>query len=411
VVSRVPTAAPPAAPVHWPSVLALNAVSTLAQIGQYGIGFALVPLALEARGAAPWQIGAISAATWIGMLAGLVAAPRIVSRIAHRRTVLCGLVLSSAALLLMPELPWVGWALPAAALGFGLGLRWIGNETWLYQSTPGTARGRIVGIHESLIGIASVAGPALIAAVGVADRVAFVVAALCTALAAAPTFVARAATGRTTAAAVPHSPTHAAAMSPSRVISGAMSPSRVVSAAMSPSLWLGAAVAGAGGVIDAAWLGLYPVYAAGLGMGSSDTAWMLSVFGLGAVLLQWPIGWLADARGARVTAGLCAAATLLAAASMSVPGPSIWLLAAQSFVLGSTTAGFLTLGMIAATRSAEPARMAAEVSQVSIAYTAGAGAGPLLAGALVSGWGVAGLQGLVVAAALAIGLFVARRAE
>ena len=89
-------------PQAWRAVAALNAVSALAQIGQYGIAFVLYPLAMQARGQPAWQIGAVSSAIWVGMLLGLFTAPRIVARFGHGVVVATGLGLSSLALLVTP---------------------------------------------------------------------------------------------------------------------------------------------------------------------------------------------------------------------------------------------------------------------------------------------------------------------
>ena len=49
------------------SMIALNIVSTLAQIGQFALGSMLLPIALEAKKASPEAIGFTSAAVWFGM--------------------------------------------------------------------------------------------------------------------------------------------------------------------------------------------------------------------------------------------------------------------------------------------------------------------------------------------------------
>ena len=145
---------------QWRVIFALNTVSTLAQIGQFGIAFALFPLALQARGAPAWEIGAVSSALWTGNLLGLIYAPRVISRIGYNRTVYAGLLISGIALFIAPHLPLYCWWSVAILTGLGMGLRWIANETWLFGAVPRESQGRIVGLHETLLGIAVVAGPA-----------------------------------------------------------------------------------------------------------------------------------------------------------------------------------------------------------------------------------------------------------
>ncbi len=135
------------------SIVALNAVSTLAQIGQFGLATTLLPIALEAKKAMPDFIGTASSAFWVGMLFGLLVAGKLTRQFGYRNTVILGLVVSALSFAFMPILDWHWWALPPAVIGFGMGLRWIANETWLYRLAPEHARGRVVGIHETLIGI------------------------------------------------------------------------------------------------------------------------------------------------------------------------------------------------------------------------------------------------------------------
>lgn len=155
------------------SIIALNAVSTLAQIGQFGLGATLLPIALEARHVSPEIIGLTSAAYWLGMLFGLLVAGLLTRTLGYRNTVIFGLIISALSFLSMPLMDWHWWSLPAAVVGFGLGLRWIANETWLYRLAPEDARGRIVGIHETLICTASFIGPLIVAAFGAVQPTAF----------------------------------------------------------------------------------------------------------------------------------------------------------------------------------------------------------------------------------------------
>ena len=172
------------------SIVALNAVSTLSQIGQYGLGSMLVPIAMVARGASPEQIGLTSSAFWFGMLLGLLLAGQLTRCLGYRITVIIGLVVSALSFTLMPFIDWQWWLIPAAVIGFGLGFRWIANETWLYQLAPAHVRGRIIGIHETLISLAAILAPLIIVGIGVVKPTAFLVAAATIMVAILPLFIA-----------------------------------------------------------------------------------------------------------------------------------------------------------------------------------------------------------------------------
>ena len=374
------------------SLIALNAVSTLAQIGQYGLGTSLLPLAQEARGVPAWLIGLSSAAFWFGMLGGLLLAGRATRAWGYRRTVVAGMVLSAVAFAVTPALPAQAWALPAAAIGMGLGLRWIANETWLYRMAPAHSRGRIVGLHETLIGLAAIAGPLLVAATGVQQALPFWLGSLACLLAVAPL-----------GAATLLSSSPAAAERPPAAAEPAWHQRAWRGLGLLAGISLGAWLAGLGGWIEGGLLALLPVYATDQGLTSTEAAWLLTLLGVGATASQLPIGWLADVKGgvwtARLGTGLAGAATLLV---LLQPGAAS--LAAMALTLGAVTGGLLTLGMVFASSGADGAAITARVRQVSITYTTLSGIGPLVAGAVVSQSGHSGAlmvlqMGLVLALA------------
>ena len=371
-------------------IASLNATSLLAQIGQYGIAFVLFPLALQARGAAAWQIGGVSSALWLGMLSGLLVAPSWVARRGHLNALMAGLAASVLALALTPWFALPGWIATAFFTGWGLGLRWIGLETWMYAVAPVRSRGRIVGLHEALLGIAAVLGPVVVAWFG--------------ALAAAPFLVAALSVGL---AVVPLVGTRGIRLVRAPVAPPARASAQRLVAELRRYRSVGVLIAGLGGMIEAAWLALFPVYAAAHGLDAERVAWLLTLFGIGAMAWQFPIGWLADATGLRGVALGVTAATL-AAALLSTPLiPFAVPFAALTFVLGGVMSSFLTLGILAATLANHPAELDAEVSRVSIAYTALAAVGPVVAGALVTLGGPGVLMGFVGAFAVVLGAMLA----
>ena len=370
------------------SIVALNAVSTLAQIGQFGLGTTLLPIALEAKKATPGFIGLTSAAIWFGMLFGLLLAGKLTRQIGYRNTVIVGLFISAFSFILMPLLDWHWWALPAAIIGFGMGLRWIANETWLYRLAPEHARGRVVGIHETLIGLASVIGPLIIVALGVSKPNVFWAGAAILILAIFPLLAA------TTLAAVDKSTMYEHNLNSSATRSNLV-------------FWsgFGGLIAGLGGWVEGSLFALLPVYVSDIGLPSTNAAWLFTIFGIGAMTCQFFVGWLADNKGILWTAKLC---VLIGAIAVSLAfSDNLSALAIAVFLLGGITAGLLTLGMIWAAQHGTGAALTNKVRQVSIVYTTLSAAGPFVAGFVVSHTSSQSLfwQQLVVILVLAIVIF------
>lgn len=349
------------------SIVALNAVSTLSQIGQFGLGTTLLPIALAAKGAAPTQIGIISAAFWLGMLGGLLVAGQFTRRLGYRMTVMLGLIVSALSFVLMPLVTWQWWMVPAAAIGFGLGLRWIANETWLYRLAPAHARGRIIGIHETLISIAAILAPLIIVAVGAVKPTAFWLAGAIIMLAILPLWMAATlnavdANENTPTTALPH-----------------LNFKQVTTYLMG----FGALIAGLGGWMEGSILAFLPVYSADIGIASTDVAWLLTILGIGAMACQFAVGWLADNKGVLWTAKLCAVAALLAVMIAIVFGKHFTSLAISLLMLGGVSGGLLTLGIYWATLEDGAKNIENRVQQVSIIYTILSATGPLVAGFVI----------------------------
>jgi MFS family permease len=367
-------------------------VSALAQVGQLGIVFVLFPLALQLQDAPAWQVGVVSSGLWAGILVGLTAAPAAIRRIGYGKTVGIGLLISVVALLCAPQLAQRYWAIVSLATGLGYGLRWIANETWLFGIVPSQSQGKIVGLHESLLGVAAIAGPALVAVLGAGGSAAFVIAAMFTGAAIVPLVLASSA----------HRSIEAAELS---VESDPLS----VQSCGSGVRQSGMLAAGIGGLIESSLISMFPLYASAEGIAASNIAWLLSVFGVGAVLLQLPIGWLADKHGVRIASVSVAALTAVCALAIRQVASSALLFGSMMFLMGGAITGLLTLAIVVATRQTNAENLAIEMRRVSIAFTSMSVVGPLVGGALVARFGGSSLMVLIALSASTLVLLISRR--
>ncbi|MEW6339075.1 MAG: MFS transporter [Paraburkholderia sp.] len=377
----------PAAPVRWHAIAALTAVSALTQIGQFGIGFMVLPVWLAHQGLDAPRAGLFSAAQWAGMFAGLLAAPRLVERFGAKRTVAIALAATVLAFISIRALLWPLWMAPGFLIGLGMGLRWIANETWLYRMVPAQASGRVVGLHETLIAVAGVIGPALAAWYGVDGPLVFAAGAAFTLAAAIPLWLAgsdaenHASTAATQdrAADLAYSSESANAVDAAHARRPAQYPAGEPGKAINPLVALGMVVVVVGGLGDGALFGLFPLFADGRGLSVTQTATLLTWFGLGGMVLQFPVGWFADRAGLSTAVIVCAALSTLAVVSFGLAAPASWLLGASALVLGGLNSAFLTLGVYAAACSDKSA-LIRNMRLISLTFCASSIAGPLLAG-------------------------------
>jgi MFS family permease len=160
----------------------------------------------------------------------------------------------------------------------------------------------------------------------------------------------------------------------------------------------GVVIALAGGMMEAAVSGLFALFTQDRGLSASQTADLLAVFGLGGLLLQYAVGWLADHQGLRATALLCAGGTVLVCGALAAPLGTAGLVLAV-FLLGGLITAFLTLALIASTTT-RFGTMAGNVSMISMLYTLSAIAGPLLAGAAMKASNANALMGFTALASV-----------
>ena len=371
----------------WRTIAALNAVSALAQVGQFGVAYVVLPVWLAEQGLDATQLGMFASSLWLGQLPGLAVAPWLCQRLGARRVIVLSLLCTVIALVGIALTAWPFWLVGGALAGFGLGLRWIGLEPWLYRIAPAEARGRLVGFHETLIALAPIVAPALASAFGLHGMALFWIGGMFTLAALLPLALAR------------KEPVHSA-------------PASNIGIHVDLALQLrervfqfGVAIALVGGMMEAALSGLFALYAHGRGITGSQTTDLLALFGLGGLLLQYPVGWLADHRGVGAAALWCAIGTVLVCVALALPMGYMPVMFAV-FLLGGLITAFLTLALIASTMT-QSGTMASNVSLISMLYTLSAVAGPLIAGAVMNASDTDALMWSIAAAALVLAFVLA----
>ncbi len=373
----------------WRTIGALNAVSAMAQVGQFGIAFVMLPVWMAEQGLDASQLGMFAASLWLGQLPGLGLAPWLCHRLGERRVIVSGLLCTLGAFLWIALVGWPYGLAGGFLAGFGLGLRWIGVEPWLYRIAPAEARGRLVGFHETLIALAPIVAPLLASFFGMQGQTLFWIGAAFTVGALLPLALAR-----------------APVREPAPLAAQGAWWTRLLSA-RDQIFKQGVVIALVGGMMEAAVSGLFALFTQGRGMDVHQTADLLAVFGLGGLLLQYGVGWLADHRGVGRAALVCAVGTAMVCVALVFPMGYAFVVLAV-FLLGGFITAFLTLALIASTTTASGS-MAANVSTISMLYTVSAVAGPLLAGATIKASNGDALMWLTAAAATAMALLLARR--
>ena len=157
-----------------------------------------------------------------------------------------------------------------------------------------------------------------------------------------------------------------------------------------------------GGVADFALFALLPIYGLQHGLDQAATLVTLSVFIGGNVLLQIPIGWIADHVSRRAMLLVCILATLTGALLLPFAVSVGFWLDILVFFLGGSTFAIYTLGLGLLGDGFPRAQLAAANVALVMVYEMGAAGGPTLAGTAMDLVGPEGLVAVVALASLAL---------
>ncbi len=253
-----------------------NLVAACAAITVFGFAFGmtypLLSLILEARGVSSDMIGINSSMMPIGILLFSSVIPVAARRFGARRVAITAALVTALVMLgykAFDTLP--AWFLIRLLHGMSISTLFVLSEAWIVGSAGDMNRGKIVAIYSSILSASFGAGPLLISFIGIEGWLPFILGAGVLFAGAIPLFFIR----------------EAEQPEPEET-----APSGIFSfAPKAPMLLL---AVGAFSVFDAASLSLFPVYGVHNGLDLATSANMLTALILGNVLLQFPLGWLAD---------------------------------------------------------------------------------------------------------------------
>lgn len=264
---------------------------------QAGIGMPLVPLALEQQGHDKLTIGLVSAAWAIGMLLFGTRIPAAASRLgtvpAIIGSVVVGALINCAYTVTSGPVVWAILTFLHGVIG---GVPWVVTEIWMNVVVEEKRRGRVMGIYAGMVALGMALGPLVLQVVGVYGPVPFLTGAALSLLVAAPL--------------LPYWRT-----APRIRVDENSGFATVV--LLAPLAMFAAFACGLGEQVAFSFL---PIYAVGAGLSAETGSLWLSAFVLGNVILQWPIGWLADHADRRlVLAGCSLVSTALVLALALIP--------------------------------------------------------------------------------------------
>lgn len=368
--------------IHWLSISA--AIASISVVGiAIGLGMPLLSLILEQRGFSATLIGLNTAVAGLASIAAAPFAPPLATRFGVVPLMLAMIVAGATSFVLFYfAMDFWMWFPLRAILHFALTVLFILSEFWISASAPAHRRGLVLGIYGTSLSLGFAAGPWIFAQVGSSGFEAFAIAFVLVLGAAIPVALAWRESPRL-----------------SRNDGSASGFWRYIWAV--PTATLAVLVFGA---VETGGFALFPVYGGRIGYTEADAALLLTMIGLGNVLLQIPLGMLSDhVRDRRILLLVCAAVGLAGSLSIPLLSHNWHAMAAVLFVWGGVVAALYTVGLAHLGSRLSGRDLAQANAAFVLCYGIGMVIGPQAVGA---GIDLFGPQGFGWTLAFFFGLFV-----
>jgi len=358
------------------AVIASAFISTLT----FAITTPLLALRLAGAGLSGGWIGLNTGAGAAAILLVSMVTPSLGRRLGVFRALMLSILVMALGVGLLPVCDGLaGWFLLRILIGAGIGVHWVISEIWVNSVARDADRGKIVGAYVGAVGLAYLAASPILLALGTAGNLPFIVVTVMIATAAIPILLAR--------RLVPALPA-----GPAGGMRAAVNRQPVV---MGASLVSGVAIATV--------LSFLLLYVQRTGVTEDAALLMLFAVAAGNVLLQVPIGMLADRISADrllIAVSFVALAGLFLMPFLQPMGGSRW---PFLFVWGGSLGGFYTLSLTLVGRRFSREELPGANAAFVIVYEVGGMLGPMASGLGIDLWNP---HGALVPLALAYTLFV-----
>lgn len=309
--------------MHWLPVAA--AIAAISVVGiAIGLGVPLLSVILEARGFSASAIGLNTAVAGLASVAAAPIATPLAMRFGVARIMLVMIAVGALSFIAFyfVEAFWM-WFPLRISLHVALTVLFILSEFWITTSAPPHRRGFVLGIYATVLSLGFASGPLIFSQTGSQGFAPFGITFVIVAVAAIPIFLAR---------------------RDSPIIERAETRTSFVG-----FLWIVPTATAAVlvfGAVETGGFALFPVYGSRIGYSESDAALLLSMIGLGNVVLQIPFGMLSDkVHDRRYLLVGCAAIGMLGILALPSVAANWQATAVLLFFWGGAVAALYTIGL------------------------------------------------------------------
>ena len=366
------------------SVWALLLGMLLLQIGN-GMQGSLLGVRGKIEGFSTFELSIVTSAYFLGFLGGSKWTPEFIRRVGHVRVFAALGSFISAILILYPTItdPWV-WTILRVGVGFCFSGVYVTAESWLNNSSDNANRGQALSLYMVAQMTGIVVGQGLLNVGDPGGYLLFVIPSVLVSISFAPILL---------------------SISPTPPFETAKPMTILELYRFSPTGIVGMLIMGA---LFSAQFGMSAVYGASVGLSVAEISVFVSSIFVGALVLQFPVGWLSDRMDRRrlilILALFGAGGAVIGAAfggfqAMLVAG----------FIVGGVSNPLYSMLIAYTNDYLEPDDMAAASGGLIFANGLGAIAGPLVTGWVMTRFGPEGFWVYLLALMIILALYTAYR--
>ncbi|ETX29091.1 MFS transporter [Roseivivax isoporae] len=329
-----------------------------------GLQSSLLGVRGSAAGFSALQMSLVMAAYFVGFMIASQVAPGMIRRVGHVRVFAALGSFISAVLILYPtiETPWA-WIVGRVIIGFCFCGVYVTAESWLNNSVTNETRGQALSLYMIVQMVGIISAQALLNVPDPTGFLLFVIPSVLVSIAFAPILL---------------------SVTPTPAFESTRPMSLFALYRTSPLGCVGMLLMGA---VYGAQFGMSAVYASQAGLSLGETSIFVAAIYVGALVFQYPLGWLSDRMDRRVLiAGAAAVGGAAGVVGLLAPG-SFGLIVCAAVVMGGCANPLYSLLIAYTNDYLPPEEMASASAGMLLLNGLGAIAGPVLTGWLMDRFG------------------------
>ncbi|MEI4261885.1 MFS transporter [Roseovarius sp. D0-M9] len=338
----------------------------LLQVGN-GMQGTLLGIRGEIEGFSTFAMSLVMSGYFVGFLFGSRVAPEMIRRVGHVRVYAALGSLISSIMLLYPTWtdPWA-WGAARILIGFCFSGVYVTAESWLNNSASNENRGKALSLYMivQMIGIVSAQGLMIVADPG--GFILFIIPSVLISISFAPVLL---------------------SVSPTPAFESTKPMTLLQIYQTSPLGCVGMFLLG--GVFSAQF-GMGAVYGGKAGLSVVEISAFVSAFYIGAMLIQYPLGWLSDKMDRRLLIMVASAGVAVGAVAAMIFGGYFPMLLGAAFIVGGLSNPLYSLLIAYTNDFLQHEDMPAAASGLVFINGLGAVAGPVTTGWMMSVMGPGG---------------------